>query len=111
MVIFRKNFSVFILVFLIVTSLSLVSSLELFNFNNFISPKISSSPQDAVVFDESLCDLNQDIVLKVASFECTPSVVRSDLLEEQDVIVYCPVQAMQLNPLMKIESIDSISFT
>jgi len=61
-------------------------------------------------FDRRLCDSGQDFLLYVSPLGCTPSVVRSDLLEEQNVPVFCPITSTQLNPLISVEAIDGISF-
>ncbi|MBU2612656.1 MAG: transglycosylase SLT domain-containing protein [Nanoarchaeota archaeon] len=57
-----------------------------------------------------MCQKGQDFILQIAPGGCTPPVVRSDLLEEQDVPIFCKVQAMKINPAVNIKSIDSISF-
>ncbi len=61
-------------------------------------------------FDRRLCEAGQDFILSVSPLGCTPSVVRSDLLEEQNVPVFCPITAIQLNPLIDVEAIDGVSF-
>jgi hypothetical protein len=60
-------------------------------------------------FDRRLCEEGQDFILSVSPLGCTP-LVRSDLLEEQNSAVFCPVTAIQLNPLIDVEAIDGISF-
>ncbi|MCK5613665.1 hypothetical protein KAR91_67995, partial [Candidatus Pacearchaeota archaeon] len=60
---------------------------------------------------QEICSSGQDFVVQVAPFGCTPTVVRSDLLEEQNVAVFCPLIATQLNPLIEIDRIDSVSFS
>ncbi len=62
------------------------------------------------LFDRSLCGAGQDFIMQVSPLGCVPSVVRSDLLEDQNVPVFCPITATQLNPLIDIESIYQISF-
>ncbi|MFH1311487.1 MAG: myxococcus cysteine-rich repeat containing protein, partial [Nanoarchaeota archaeon] len=62
-------------------------------------------------FDRSKCEAGQDFVLQIDPTGCIPSVVRSDLLEEENVPVFCPVIATQLNPLIDIEAINQISFS
>jgi hypothetical protein len=61
--------------------------------------------------DDEMCQAGQDFVLQIAPFGCTPAVVRSDLLEEQNVPVFCAVAATQINPLIDIEVIESMSFS
>jgi hypothetical protein len=60
-------------------------------------------------FDPEMCREGQDFVVQVAPFGCEPAVVRSDLLEEQDVPVFCKLQAIKINPFIDITSIDSIN--
>ncbi len=61
-------------------------------------------------FDESMCEAGQDFIIQIAPFGCTPAVVRSDLLEEQNVPVYCQLGATKINPLIDVETIDTVSF-
>ena len=61
-------------------------------------------------FDNNQCGAVQDFLVQIAPFGCTPSVVRSDLLEEQNVPVFCQLSATQFNPLIDVKAIDSISF-
>ena len=62
------------------------------------------------VFDREMCQAGQDFILQIAPLGCEPSVVRSDLLEEQNVNVFCPIMATKINPLIDIEAIDWITF-
>ena len=57
------------------------------------------------------CGAGQDFVLQIHPFGCSPSVVPSDLLEEQNVPVFCPIVATQVNPLIDIKAIDSMTFS
>src|SRR3989339_498812 len=57
------------------------------------------------------CQAGQDFALQIAPFGCTPAVVRSDLLEEQNVPVFCQIAATKINPLIKVEAIESLSFS
>jgi len=60
--------------------------------------------------DDSYCKEGQDFIIQVSPVGCTPAVVRSDLLEEEDVDVFCQIQAIKINPLVSVESISSINF-
>jgi len=62
------------------------------------------------VLDREKCGMGQDFIIQVAPTGCTPSVVRSDLLEEQNVPVFCPLMATKVNPLIDVEAIDHITF-
>ena len=58
-----------------------------------------------------MCNAGQDFIVQINPFGCTPAVVRSDLLEEQNVPVFCELGATKLNPLIDVEAIESISFS
>ncbi len=67
---------------------------------------------DSLRFDKSMCEQGgQDLLIQITPFGCTPPVVRSDLLEDQDVQVYCQLGATKINPLIDIEAIDYMSFS
>src|SRR3989338_6030095 len=57
------------------------------------------------------CIQGQDLILQIAPGGCRPAVVRSDLLEEQNVPVFCKIMAIQANPLIDISRIRSIRVT
>lgn len=63
-------------------------------------------------FDKSMCgEGGEDLLVQIVPFGCIPSVVRSDLLEEQDYQVLCQLGATQINPLIDIEAIDYMTIT
>jgi hypothetical protein len=51
----------------------------------------------------------QDFLVNIIPAGCTPGIVRSDLLEEQNVPVFCKITSFQLNPLLSGTRIRSIS--
>jgi hypothetical protein len=59
---------------------------------------------------EQTCDPGQDFLIQTAPFGCTPAVVRSDLLEQQDVPVFCQIAATKVNPLITVDAINNINF-
>jgi hypothetical protein len=63
-----------------------------------------------ILFNSKQCEVGQDFLIQIAPFGCSPSVVRSDILEEQNVPVFCQLNAFKINPLIDVEAIDSISF-
>lgn len=65
---------------------------------------------DGVDFDSNSCRAGTDFLLQISPFGCTPTIVRSDLLAEQNVPVFCQIGATQINPLIKVDAIDSINF-
>lgn len=64
-----------------------------------------------VLGDRETCEARQDLLLQVAPAGCKPAVVRSDLLEEQNVPVFCQIDAVKINPLVDIDQIRNIGFT
>jgi len=56
------------------------------------------------------CNATTDFVIGIPPGGCSPMVVRSDLLAEQNVPVFCQLYAIKVNPLIKVSSIKSISF-
>ena len=61
-------------------------------------------------FNSDMCGKGQDFVLQIAPFGCSPTIVRSDLLEEQNVPVFCQIAATKINPLIDVKTIESMSF-
>ncbi len=57
------------------------------------------------------CNANgTDFIIGIPPGGCSPMVVRSDLLAEQNVPVFCQLYAIKVNPLIDVSSIKSISF-
>lgn len=63
------------------------------------------------VVTEKCGDVGQDFIVQITPFGCTPAVVRDDLLEENDVPVFCQLGATKINPLVNVEAIDSIQLS
>lgn len=63
-----------------------------------------------ILNEREQCLARQDILLQVAPAGCQPSVVRSDLLAEQNVPVFCQLNALQVNPLLNIKELETIRF-
>ncbi len=61
--------------------------------------------------EKDQCDaVASDFIIGIPPGGCQPMVVRSDLLAEQNVPVFCQLSALRINPLIKVSSIKSISF-
>ena len=60
--------------------------------------------------DPEKCGAGQDFLIQISPIGCSQSVVRSDLLEEQNVAVFCPLMATKLNPLIDVKAINNINF-
>jgi len=56
------------------------------------------------------CLARQDFIMQIAPGGCSPAVVRSDLLEEQNVPVFCKVMGLQINPLIDVSRVRSLRF-
>lgn len=52
-----------------------------------------------------------DFLVMIPPGACTPNVVRSDLLAEQNVPVFCKISTLKINPLIDVSAIQSISFS
>jgi hypothetical protein len=63
-----------------------------------------------ILGDQETCQARQDIILNVAPAGCQPAVVRSDLLAEQDVPVFCQIDSFEINPLIDIKQIRNMRF-
>ncbi len=61
-------------------------------------------------FGEQDCRERHDFLLMIPPGGCTPTVIRSDLLEEQNVPVFCKVSSIQVNPLIDVSKIKSVRF-
>ena len=112
--IFTVAFSVLVLVLL----LSGVASAGTSSFVNYQArPGIQSvyggqvSTYWPILADRESCYDRNDILLNAVPFGCEPSVVRSDLLAEQNVPVFCKISAANINPLLDIKGIRDIRFT
>jgi len=109
----KKNM-VLIMVFLfgILMMLSFISAPSPYtrSYVQYSSPGTYSGVNQQIYFDQTMCEkTGQDFLIQIAPLGCSPSVVRSDLLEEQDVPVFCPLSATKLNPLISVEAIDNIN--
>ena len=63
------------------------------------------------IMHDKMCKAGQDFILQINPLGCEPAMVRSDLLEEQNVPVFCPISATQMNPLIDVQKINAISIT
>ena len=66
----------------------------------FTNPSYGSGYVGGGTFDKSMCQSGGDIIMQIIPGSCSPAVVRSDLLEEQNVPVFCKVRSIQINPLI-----------
>lgn len=67
-------------------------------------------PQLAQNIQNDQCENSQDFLVMIPPAGCSPMVVRSDLLAEQNVPVICQLISAKVNPLIDVSNIKSISF-
>jgi len=75
----------------------------------------SFSQKNAAIYWPALsnrdtCEASTDFLIFIRPGGCTPQVVRSDLLEEQNVPIFCKVDLVKLNPLIDITQLKSVKF-
>jgi hypothetical protein len=75
------------------------------------SPQTTLSGSSLSTQSESFCQQGSDFIVQIVPLGCSPAVIRSDLLEENNVPVYCQLMATKINPLIQVKSIDSITFS
>jgi hypothetical protein len=78
------------------------------SFNSYYGSELSTYWPTLSNIDE--CNARQDILVQVSPIGCQPAVVRSDLLAEQNVPVFCQLDLLQINPAIDIKQIRSMSF-
>ncbi|MEK6836312.1 MAG: hypothetical protein AABX94_01445, partial [Nanoarchaeota archaeon] len=64
-----------------------------------------------VLSNRDECTNSQDIIVQVSPVGCQPAVVRSDLLAEQNVPVFCQLDLLQINPAIDIKQIRNLRFS
>jgi hypothetical protein len=92
------------------SSVSTTSTSYTQGFNSYYS---SSDIQTywPILGNQDNCLARQDLLLQISPAGCQPTVVRSDILAEQNVPVFCQIDALTLNPLINIKEIKNIGFT
>lgn len=64
-----------------------------------------------ILSNRDSCVANQDIIVQISPAGCQPAVVRSDLLAEQNVPVFCQLDMLQVNPAIDVKQIRNIRFS
>lgn len=80
------------------------------NFQTYYSSDGRLRTYWPILDEKEQCRAQQDLLLMIAPGGCQPAVVRSDLLAEQNVPVFCQVEAIKLNPLIDVKQIRNIAF-
>ena len=110
----NKNITVaLVLVLGVLLMISATSAVYMRALPQYAAPGVyTTGPTGILNYDESICrEVGQDFIIQIAPFGCENVPVRSDLLEEQDVIVFCQLAATNINPLIDVEAIDAIYFS
>ncbi len=81
------------------------------SFQTYYGTEGRASTYWPILENRDQCEAREDILLHVAPGGCQPAVVRSDLLAEQNVPVFCQINALSLNPLVDIKELQAIRFT
>ena len=112
------KFKLLFFIFLLVSTLSFVSSEFSVSSPQITMPGTSSigylQSQGLNAFPQitnDQCQAGQDFIIQISPLGCNPTIVRSDLLEEQNSAILCPLMATKVNPLIDVKAIDSISFS
>ncbi len=61
---------------------------------------LSLSGGQSLKVDESMCQQGTDFIIQING--CEPAPVTSDLLEEENVNVFCKLSAIKINPLVDV---------
>jgi len=117
-------FGIFLFLIIVVGLMSIVLGETSFGFSTtssnpqYYSPSSYSSYSQSqigtywpVLNDRTTCEATTDFLVNVQPGGCQPLVVRSDLLEEQNVPVFCKLDVVKLNPLIDVSQIKSVYFS
>ncbi|MCX8193781.1 MAG: peptidoglycan DD-metalloendopeptidase family protein [Candidatus Pacearchaeota archaeon] len=75
----------------------------------YLYPTYESNPWMQTQWQQDYCNkTGMDFLVMIEPTACSPAVVRSDLLEEEDVPVLCRMTAIKINPLIQVPYIKSI---
>jgi len=123
---FKQGFAYFVIAFLVGTifssSIVLAQSYGTFGGNSASSVRHGPRPSFQTYYGsnadtywpilgkEEICENRNDLMLQVPLAGCQPPVVRSDLLAEQNVPVFCQINAININPLIDVSQIRNMQF-
>ncbi len=108
----------FLVVLIILLNLNLLISQTASVYSSSINPQFTDPRYDGYnnyltseyEFDNSQCVIGEDVIVQIIPDSCTPNIIRSDLLEEQNVPVFCKVRLIKINPLIDVSTIKSLHF-
>ena len=77
--------------------------------STYLYPTADYNPWTQFSWQQDYCNkTGMDFLVLIEPSGCQPAVVRSDLLEEQDVPVLCRMTGIKINPLIQVPYIKSI---
>lgn len=88
-----------------------ILSLTLVSAYKSSTPQLSQYGISTADSIQTSCTEGTDFIMQISPFGCTPAVVRTDLLEESNVPVFCKLAVTKINPLVDVNFIDSVSIT
>lgn len=78
----------------------------------YLYPSAEINPWTQTAWSDDYCNkTGMDFLVLIDPTACSPAIVRSDLLEEQDVPVLCRMTGVKINPLIQVPYIKSITPT
>ena len=77
-------------------------------YNSFSSA--NSGDYWPILSNPDKCEATTDFLMFIQPGSCNPTIVRSDLLEEQNVPIFCKIDIVKLNPFIDVSQIKSIKF-
>src|SRR3989338_277820 len=80
------------------------------SFESIYGPEDRLTTYWPILGDRETCEARQDLLVQVSPAGCQHVVVRSDLLAEQNVPVFCQIDALHINPLVDVRQIRGIRF-
>jgi len=75
----------------------------------YLYPNAQVNPWSQGQWDDGYCNkTGMDFLVEIMPDACSPAIVRSDLLEEQDVPVLCRMTGIKINPIIQVPYIKRI---
>ena len=77
---------------------------------SYLYSNYGTNPTDMMPWTNEMCDNAEymDFIVNIPLDSCSPAVIRSDLLEEQNVPVFCRLTGVKVNPLINVPYIKDI---
>jgi hypothetical protein len=101
-----KKINYLFLVFFIILFSNLVFSATISDFFK-TQTKDNLNTENSPIYQ---CNQGEDFIAFISPLQCSPEIVRDDLLEENDVPIYCKINLYKINPFVDVSGIKSVSF-